>query len=116
MDEAIRALSAESAAIWDANAEAWDARMGDEGGALQRLLVAPAAERLLALKPGQLILDVACGNGVFSRRLARLGARVVGCDFSAALIERARARANIDAGHVTYQVADATDEAQLLAL
>ena len=39
MDNKLRALSAESAAIWDANAEAWDARMGDEGGAMQRLLV-----------------------------------------------------------------------------
>src|SRR6188474_2104117 len=116
MDDAIRALSAESAAIWDANAEAWDARMGDEGGAMQRLLVAPAAERLLGPKAGELILDVACGNGVFSRLLARLGARVVACDFSAALIERARARSAAHADQISYQVLDATDEARLLAL
>jgi 2-polyprenyl-3-methyl-5-hydroxy-6-metoxy-1,4-benzoquinol methylase len=118
MDDGIRALSAESAAIWDTNAEAWDARMGDEGNGFQRLLVAPAAERLLCAQRGQLILDVACGNGVFSRRLARLGARVVACDFSAALIERARARSEAQelAGQVSYQVVDATDEAQLLAL
>jgi SAM-dependent methyltransferase len=116
MDDSVRALSAESAAIWDANAEAWDARMGDEGGVMQRLLVAPAAERLLGPKAGELILDVACGNGVFSRLLARLGARVVACDFSAALIERARARSAAEGGQITYQVLDATDEAQLLAL
>jgi 2-polyprenyl-3-methyl-5-hydroxy-6-metoxy-1,4-benzoquinol methylase len=116
MDEKLRALSAESAGIWDANAEAWDARMGEAGGLFQRTLVAPAAERLLGVRPGQLILDVACGNGVFSRLLARLGTRVVACDFSAALIERAKARSAAEAGQVSYQVVDATDEAQLLAL
>lgn len=37
-----------------------------EGNAFQRVLVGPASERLLAVQPGQIILDVACGNGVMS--------------------------------------------------
>lgn len=116
MDDGLKALSAESAEIWDTNAPAWDARMGDDGNAFQRLLVAPAAERLLAVRSGQLILDVGCGNGVFSRRLARMGARVLACDFSPALIERARSRTRELADRVAYQVLDATDQSQLLAL
>jgi len=36
------------------------------------------------------VLDVACGNGAFARRLAHLGATVTACDFSSQLIARAR--------------------------
>ena len=66
------------------------------------------------VKTGEAVLDVACGNGQFSRRLAELGAQVTATDFSAALIERAKARTKTDS--VTYKIVDATDEAQLLAL
>ncbi len=108
-------INREAQDIWDRNAAFWDSRMG-EGNQFQKLLVAPATERLLDLHPGDRILDVACGNGVFARRLAQLGARVVACDFSRAFIELARARTteNIDA--IDYRVLDATDPAQLLAL
>jgi cyclopropane fatty-acyl-phospholipid synthase-like methyltransferase len=41
-------------------------------------------ERLLALQPGERVLDVACGNGVMARRLALLGGRVTAVDFSPA--------------------------------
>jgi SAM-dependent methyltransferase len=105
----------ETRQIWDLKAPAWDARMG-EGNAFQRVLVGPAAERLLAVQPGETVLDVACGNGVFSRRLAALGAHVVATDFSARFLELARARGAGQAGQIEYRQADATDAAQLLAL
>lgn len=118
-DEATtRALTDESRAIWNAKAAFWDERMG-EGNAFQRALIGPATERLLALRAGELVLDVACGNGVMARRLATLGARVVGCDFSEVFIERARARQGVHtelADRITYQVVDATREEELLAL
>ncbi len=110
------ALTQESRAIWNAKAAFWDERMG-EGNAFQRLLVAPATERLLALREGELVLDVACGNGVMARRLASLGARVVACDFSEVFIERAQTRTAPELRErIEYTVADATDEEQLLTL
>jgi SAM-dependent methyltransferase len=119
-DEATHAtagLTQESRAIWNAKAAFWDERMGEEGNAFQRLLVGPATERLLALGEGELVLDVACGNGVMARRLAALGARVVACDFSEVFVERARARSAPELRErIEYAVADATDEGQLLAL
>jgi len=115
MNADARRLVAETRDIWDAKAAFWDERMG-EGNAFQRELVAPAAERLLALQGDELVLDVACGNGVFARRLARLGARVVAVDFSATFLERARARGGERADRIEYRLVDATDEAQLLAL
>ncbi len=101
--------------IWDQNAPAWDEYMG-EGGGFQRVLIGPVTERLLALQPGERVLDIACGNGGFSRRMAALGAYVVAADFSAKFIELARARTVEHADRIAYHVADATDERQLLAL
>jgi 2-polyprenyl-3-methyl-5-hydroxy-6-metoxy-1,4-benzoquinol methylase len=112
----VAALTQESRAIWNAKAAFWDERMS-EGNAFQRVLVGPATERLLALHDGELVLDVACGNGVMARRLAALGARIVACDFSEAFVELAMARTPAELGErIEYRVADATDEQQLLSL
>jgi 2-polyprenyl-3-methyl-5-hydroxy-6-metoxy-1,4-benzoquinol methylase len=110
-----RRLVTETRDIWDAKAAFWDERMG-EGNVFQRELIAPATERLLALRRDELVLDVGCGNGVFARRLAQLGARVVAVDFSARFLERAQARGVEHADRVEYRLVDATDEAQLLTL
>lgn len=116
MDEERERAHRETHAVWEANAAYWDERMG-EGNDFFELLVWPATERLLELQPGERVLDVACGNGLAARRLARLGANVVAFDFSAALIARARARTAAElADRITYHVLDATDEGALLTL
>jgi 2-polyprenyl-3-methyl-5-hydroxy-6-metoxy-1,4-benzoquinol methylase len=101
--------------IWDSKARFWDERMG-EGNQFQQVLVGPASERLLQVQPDQVILEIACGNGVFSRRLASLGARVVATDFSATFLDLARARTTEHPERIEYRLVDATDERQLLAL
>ena len=100
---------------WDANAENWDARMGDEGNDFFNVLCWPILASFLDVQPRQHILDIACGNGLTSRRLAALGANVTAFDFSVNLIERARARSNLDS-LISYHVLDATDEKALLSL
>jgi 2-polyprenyl-3-methyl-5-hydroxy-6-metoxy-1,4-benzoquinol methylase len=108
-------LNQETRDIWNQNAAFWDDYMG-EGNAFQKVLIGPATERLLNLHPGELVLDIACGNGAFSRRMAQLGAQVVACDFAEVFIERAKQRTIEHADRIDYKVVDATDEAQLLAL
>jgi SAM-dependent methyltransferase len=61
------------------------------------------------------ILDVACGAGRFTRRMAERGAHVVAFDFSERFIERAKQRTPANVTTIEYHVADATDEQQLLA-
>ncbi|MBI4201986.1 MAG: class I SAM-dependent methyltransferase [Chloroflexi bacterium] len=114
-DSGPAALNADVQRRWDTNAEFWDDRFG-EGNDFQRVLIGPATERLLALKPGEHVLDIACGNGAFSRRMAELGAQVTAFDFSPRFIARAKARTTRHAGQIQYHVLDATDEAALLAL
>ena len=62
-----------------------------------------AALHLLAPQPGEMILDVGCGDGALTDRIAAVGAIVVGLDVSADMVEAARAR-GVDAF-----VADAED-------
>jgi len=110
-------LIAESAAIWEEKAVFWADYMGPEGNALFRELIAPAQLRLLGLRAGESVLDVACGAGQFSRVMARLGANVAACDVSPTFVERARDEAaKAGLGTISCSVADATDEAALLAL
>lgn len=110
-----RNLLEASRQIWDTNAEAWDRKMG-AGGGWQTTVMAPVIEQMLAIQPGERVLDIACGNGLFSRHLAELGAYVVAADFSPRLIELAKARTTEHTAQIEYHVADATDEGQLLAL
>jgi 2-polyprenyl-3-methyl-5-hydroxy-6-metoxy-1,4-benzoquinol methylase len=98
---------------WDTNARFWDERMAD-GNDFFNSLVWPSVEKLLGPQPGEILLDVACGNGVTSRRLARAGASVVACDFSEAMIRVAVDRGRGD--QVDYRVVDATDADALRSL
>lgn len=55
-------------------------------------LVYPNLVRLLGDVKKKKILDLACGQGIFSHRLASLGAMVVGVDLGASLIEIAKSK------------------------
>ena len=101
--------------IWNRNAAFWDDYM-KEGNQFNNLLIAPAMERLLELKPEEWVLDIACGNGNLSRRLARQGARLVAFDFSEKFIELARARTVENTDRIEYRVIDATQREDLVAL
>jgi 2-polyprenyl-3-methyl-5-hydroxy-6-metoxy-1,4-benzoquinol methylase len=102
--------------IWNQNAAFWDEHMGPQGNDFHRLLVGPVAERLLQIEPGDTVLEVACGAGIFARRLADLGASVLATDFSERFIERARARSQTYAEQIEFRVLDATDEREFRAL
>lgn len=70
--------------------EAWDAIAAgyDEFVAPGEALLATEGLRLAGLKPGERFLDVAAGPGGLSLPAARLGAKVLATDWSAAMIER----------------------------
>jgi SAM-dependent methyltransferase len=55
-----------------------------------------AALELLDPRPGELILDLGCGDGTLTKKIVDAGARVIGLDASAEMVEAARAK-GIDA-------------------
>ena len=111
-------LERETVEIWDRNADFWDERMG-EGNAFHKILIEPTQLRLLSMSAGERVLDIACGNGQFARKLASLGCEVVAVDAAPGMIENARRRTSADAeyaGRIRYDVVDASNEAALTAL
>ncbi|MGG0716987.1 class I SAM-dependent methyltransferase [Robertmurraya massiliosenegalensis] len=109
-------LIEESKNRWEENAEYWDDYMGEESNRFHRELIRPSTEKLLGIQNGQKVLDIACGNGNFSRRLADLGAKVIAFDYSSKMIERAKNRSHEYINQINYRVVDATDDAALLNL
>jgi trans-aconitate methyltransferase len=69
---------------WDPGAYERNARFVSDLGA-------PVLE-LLAPQPGEHVLDLGCGDGALTERIAASGAVVRGCDASAELLTAARAR------------------------
>ncbi|MBA2758326.1 MAG: class I SAM-dependent methyltransferase [Chloroflexia bacterium] len=110
-------LARQAREIWERNSVYWDSHMG-EGNAFHLQLIRPAVEGLLAPRPGETVLDLACGNGLYARHLADLGCNVVACDFSEALIElAARREPGRNRSHpIEYQVVDAAEPEQLATL
>lgn len=101
--------------VWEANAKFWDGYF-KEGNEFHDRLVRPAAELLLRLSPGEHVLDIACGNGAFSRQMANRGVRVTAFDFSQSFIDCARARSASHAGRIEYRTLDATNADDLASL
>ena len=64
-----------------------------------------AQDGLLPAVTGDRVLDIGCGQGRMSRRLAGLGAKVTGVDVSAAMLGKARAAGP---ANITYIRADVT--------
>jgi len=99
---------------WEALADDFDARMGDDGNRFHCALVRPATLRLLDPRPGERILDAACGNGLFSLCLAEMGCEVTAFDFSPKMLAHAKRRC---ADYpVTFTQADATNYDEIIAL
>jgi 2-polyprenyl-3-methyl-5-hydroxy-6-metoxy-1,4-benzoquinol methylase len=98
---------------WNANAQFWDERMA-EGNDFFNILVWPSVEKLLRPVAGDRLIDVACGNGVTSRRLRKAGASVTAFDFSEAMINLARKRDGPP--DIDYRIIDATNREALLDL
>jgi 2-polyprenyl-3-methyl-5-hydroxy-6-metoxy-1,4-benzoquinol methylase len=112
-DDPERELNDDVRSRWDDNARFWDEQMGASGNDFHLSVVRPSVERLLGRVEGRRILEIACGNGLFARRLAELGADVAATDTSTAMLERAR---DHPSKGIEYRLLDAAQPDQLAAL
>ena len=96
-------------AVYDEIAKWYDASI--RSGSLVHELVLPALDELIGDVAGQCVCDLACGQGVAARRLARHGASVVGVDVSAKLLAIAQRDEAAEPLGISYRI----DDAQTLA-
>jgi 2-polyprenyl-3-methyl-5-hydroxy-6-metoxy-1,4-benzoquinol methylase len=82
------------------------AETADDGDFSKRHLVNPVLLRMLGEVAGQRVLDVGCGNGYFSRMLARRGAKVTGVEPAGTMFEFAAHREKAEPLGIRYRQAD----------
>src|SRR3989338_525722 len=88
---------------WGGVADWYDAMLHDEKS-FQKNVIAPNLLRLMEIKKGEHVLDLACGTGYFSNIFFDAGAKVSGVDVGRELIEIARTNSDI---HIDYTLASA---------
>lgn len=77
---------------WGGVAEWYDKHLEEGKDTYQEAVIAPNLIRVLEPKKGMKIIDIACGQGFFSRKFTERGAEVTGADISKELIAAAQKR------------------------
>jgi 2-polyprenyl-3-methyl-5-hydroxy-6-metoxy-1,4-benzoquinol methylase len=102
-------LPAVTKARYDAVADSYGAGGDDYSSSVTQALL-----DLVGPVAGLRVLDLACGHGLIAREMARRGARVVGVDLSAGLVDRARSYELHEPLGVVYVEADVTSQLTLV--
>ena len=89
---------------WGRVAKWYDTMVEGKEGTYQSQVILPGVLKLLDLRKGQQLLDLACGQGYFAREFFKKGAEVIGVDVSTELINIARKRSD---KRIRYEVAPA---------
>lgn len=93
-------------ALFDRFFDGYDEWYGTDTGKFIDDLETNCAFSLLAPQSGQKILDVCCGTGNFSLKLAKMGCSVTGIDISERMLEAARQKALAQNLDITFIQAD----------
>lgn len=99
----------EVARYWDENAPEWTEAVRAGFDVYRDYVNNPAFFDLLGPVAGLRLLDVGCGEGTNTRKLAELGAQVVGVDVSEVMIAAARRQEGERRLGIEYHVASGND-------
>lgn len=91
---------------WDVAAESWVDFVRQGKDYFRDELNNPGMFKIIGNVRGQLVLDVACGEGYSTRMLARKGAKVIGIDLSKKLIDYAKSQERKEKLGINYYVTD----------
>lgn len=75
---------------WGKVAAWYDRLLTEQPDTYQEQIIKPNLLRILNVLPGEMFLDVGCGQGFFARQLAAAGAEVLGVDVAGELIKMAK--------------------------
>ena len=92
---------------WQVVAKEYNNLVGSKGQYFHEKIIFPKALKLLELKPNSKVLDLGCGQGVFSKQIPQTS-EYEGIDLSSGLIEFARKQNNKQ--NVKFSVADITKD------
>ena len=101
-----RTSSQRKQTLWDQASRWYDSLVGMSGSDYHQTIVMPGVLKLLELKAGRRVLDLACGQGVFSRFLLGKKIKPEGLDSSEELLRMARAHS---VKPITYHLGNAGD-------
>ena len=94
---------------WGGVADWYNTLLEEEKDTYQAQVIAPNLLRLLKLEPDMAVLDLACGQGFFSRLFKQAGATVTGVDIAPELIAIAKQKSP----EITWHVAPAENISML---
>lgn len=95
---------------WGSVADWYSDHLSNNIDTYQRQVILPNLRRLLDIKKGERVLDLACGSGFFTREFAQAGARALGVDIAPELIKLAEQRESKNKNtdkNIEYKVAGA---------
>ncbi len=96
-------------AAWNHAAEAWEDFVESGKDYYRDEIHGPAMLAVCEPLAGQRVLDLGCGQGYFTRQLARCGAHAVGVDISEELLAFARQHEADEQLGIDYRLMNATD-------
>ncbi len=89
---------------WGKVADWYDEMLEEEASTYQKELILPNLARVCSIQKGDTLLDLACGQGFFSRAFAAAGATVIASDIASELIALAKEKPS---KNITYHTAPA---------
>lgn len=99
----MKPLKKQTSTSWGSVAKWYDETV-EEKGSYQQDLILPNLLRIMDVKKGEKVLDLACGQGLFARAFQTAGAVVIGADISKELVDIATKKSPKE---ITYHIAPA---------
>lgn len=96
--------SKESKTSWGTVSNWYSDYLENNSDTYQKQVILPNILRVIGIRPSTKIIDIACGQGFFSRAMHEAGAKVVGTDISPELITEAK---KLSPKEISYHVAPA---------
>lgn len=90
---------------WEGVATWYDKHLEADADTYQAKVVLPNLTRMLELSGKEAVLDIACGQGYFTRHFAKDAKKIEGCDLSLSLIAFAKAHSD---KAIAFTVSDAS--------
>jgi ubiquinone biosynthesis O-methyltransferase len=94
-------------AVFDAIADSYDRWYEDSKGSFIDKVETDLAFKLFKVEKGMNILDIGCGTGNFSIKLAEMGCKVTGIDISDKMLDIARKKTEKAGYHIDFYLMDA---------